>query len=533
PDGDRVPLGPASPNMNVYVVDENLQPVPLGAPGLIVFAGVCVGRGYVNDPERTAQAYLTDPHRPGERLYLGGDYGRWLPGGKLDFLGRKDSQVKISGFRIEIGEIENTLLRVPGVRDGAVVVAERADQSKQLVAFYSARQPLDVDVLRDRLGESLPFYMVPAAFHWQENLPLTANSKIDKKKLTTLAGELETVEQAYDAPRTPTEERLAAAWAKVLKVPADQIGRADHFFDRGGNSLSAVKLAVTLKRTVSLKDITRYPVLADLAEFVDGRSDRRSGLLQQLSASDGADAGALICFPYAGGNAVNYQPMASALRDSGLGVYAVELPGHDLAAEREPFAPMAQVVEQVVDEITRRGLTKVLLWGHSSGTAPAVETARVLQERGVAVQRVFLGAQLLGTAADRRAALAALEGRSNSDIAAGLSSDSGYTELGELDVQRAEHVGAAYRHDYGTALQYFADVLDNPPSMKLTAPITAVLADDDPSTAEFPRRYREWELLAERVELHELGEGGHYFLRTRPTEAAQAVLTAAELLTSS
>jgi amino acid adenylation domain-containing protein len=533
PEGDRVPLGPASANMNVYVVDEQLSPVPLGAPGLIVFAGVCVGRGYVNDPDRSRAAYMADPHRPGERLYLGGDYGRWLPGGKLDFLGRKDSQVKISGFRIEIGEIENTLLRVPGVRDGAVVVAERADQSKQLVGFYSSGQPLEVEVLRDRLGASLPHYMVPAVFHWQESLPLTANSKIDKKKLTVLAGELETVEQAYDAPQTPTEERLAAAWAKVLRVPADQIGRRDHFFDRGGNSLSAVKLAVTLKRTVSLKDITRYPVLADMAEFVDGRSESRSGLLQPLSASHGADARALVCFPYAGGNAVNFQPMAAALRGSGLAVYAVELPGHDLAAEREPFVPIAQVVEQVVDEIARRGLTKVLLWGHSSGTALAVETARVLQERGVAVQRVFLGAQLLGNATGRRAALAELEGRSNADIAAGLSSDSGYTELGELDAQRAEHVGAAYRHDYGSALRYFADVLDDPPAVKLTAPVTVLVGDDDPSTAEFPRRYREWELLAEHVELHELAGGGHYFLRTRPTEAADAVLRTVELLTSS
>jgi amino acid adenylation domain-containing protein len=291
PAGDRVPLGPASPNMNVYVVDENLQPVPLGAPGLIVFAGVCVGRGYVNDPERTAQAYLTDPHRPGERLYLGGDYGRWLPGGKLDFLGRKDSQVKISGFRIEIGEIENTLLRVPGVRDGAVVVAERPDQSKQLVAFYAGTQPLEVDLLRERLGASLPHYMVPAAFHWQENLPLTANGKIDKKSLTALAGELETVEQAYDAPQTPTEERLAAAWAKVLGVPADQIGRADHFFDRGGNSLSAVKLAIALGRIVSLKDIVRYPVLADLAELVDVKSQPPVGLLQSPSEAEDTQTG--------------------------------------------------------------------------------------------------------------------------------------------------------------------------------------------------------------------------------------------------
>ena len=112
--------------MRVYVVDEHLQPVPLGAPGVIAFSGVCVGRGYVNDPERTRLAYLADPHRQGQRLYRGGDYGRWRPDGKLEFLGRRDSQVKISGFRIEIGEIENTLLRVPGVRDGAVVVAARA-----------------------------------------------------------------------------------------------------------------------------------------------------------------------------------------------------------------------------------------------------------------------------------------------------------------------------------------------------------------------------------------------------------------------
>ena len=125
--------------MHVYVVDEHLSPVPLGAPGLIVFSGVCVGRGYVNDPERTRLAFMADPHRAGQRLYRGGDYGRWLPDGKLEFLGRRDNQVKIRGFRIEIGEIENTLLRVPGVRDGAVVVAEGADRSKHLVAFYSGR----------------------------------------------------------------------------------------------------------------------------------------------------------------------------------------------------------------------------------------------------------------------------------------------------------------------------------------------------------------------------------------------------------
>ena len=536
PDSERVPLGPPVNNVRVYVVDEHLSPVPLGAPGAIVFSGVCVGRGYVNDPERTRSAFMADPHREGQRLYRGGDYGRWQPEGKLEFLGRRDTQVKIRGFRIEIGEIENTLLRVPGVRDGAVVVTERADQSKHLVAFYSGQRPLDVDVLRDRLGESLPEYMVPSAFHRREALPLTANSKIDRKTLTALAGELDgsdVTEQDYHAPSTPTEQRLAAAWAKVLGIPHDQIGRRDHFFDRGGTSLSAVKLAITLDRAVSLKDLTRHPILADLAGLVDGRSERRFGLLQSLSESDGAQAGALVCFPYAGGNAVNFQPMARALRGSGPAVYAVELPGHDLAAESEPFAPMAQVVEQVVAEITRRGLTRVLLWGHSSGTAFAVETARKLQERGVDIQRVFLGAQLLGDATDRRATITELTGLSNAEIAAGLSADSGYTELGELDAQRAEHVGAAYRHDCVSAHRYFADALDTPPAVKLSAPVTVVVAADDPSTAVYPRRHRDWQLLAEHVDLHELADGGHYFLRTRPTEAAQATLRAAESLASS
>ncbi|MCU1626855.1 MAG: non-ribosomal peptide synthetase [Pseudonocardia sp.] len=524
PDRERVPLGPAVRNVHLYVVDENLVPVPLGAPGLIVFSGVCVGRGYVNDPERTRDAYLSDPHRPGQRLYKGGDYGRWLPEGKLEFLGRRDSQVKIRGFRIEIGEIENKLLRVPGVRDGAVVVAERAGSGAQLVAFYSADELLPVDMLRERLGESLPVYMVPSAFHRRERLPLTANSKIDKKALTALAAELDVVEEAYDAPVTEAELRLAAAWATVLGVPQEEIGRRDDFFDRGGSSLSAVKLAVALDRAVSLKDITRNPVLADLAELLDGsRPERRRGLLQPLSESGGPTR-ALVCFPHAGGNAVNFQPMARALRDSGLAVLAVELPGHDLAAKGEGFAPLAQVVDQVVAEILARGLRTVLLWGHSAGAAFALETARVLQQRGVAVERVFLASQLLGDAARRRARTAELEAREDADIAAGLGAAGGYTELGELDTQRARHVGAAYRHDCVSANGYLVDALDASPAVRLAAPVTAVVASDDPSTVGFADRYREWLLLAEQVDLLELADGGHHFLRTRPAEAARAVL---------
>jgi acyl-coenzyme A synthetase/AMP-(fatty) acid ligase len=290
PQGERVPLGRPIHNVLIYVVDEQLQPVPLGAPGEIVFSGVCVGRGYINDPERTQRAFLQDPLRPGQRMYRSGDYGRGLPDGKLEFLGRRDSQVKISGFRIEIGEIENQLLKLPGVREGAVVVTESADQNKHLVAFCSGDHPPNPGVLRDQLAKELPTYMVPSAIHWRKTLPLTENGKIDRKALLALAGELDVAGQRHEEPSTATERRLATAWAKVLGIPEDQIGRRDHFFESGGTSLSALRLAIALDRAVSLKDLNDHPILADLATLVDNRSARRRRTAPELlPSSSGSD----------------------------------------------------------------------------------------------------------------------------------------------------------------------------------------------------------------------------------------------------
>ncbi|MFG2881153.1 amino acid adenylation domain-containing protein [Streptomyces sp. NPDC048297] len=537
---ERVLLGRAVNNVRVYVVDERLSLVPLGSPGLIAFSGVCVGRGYVNDPERTREAYREDPYRPGERLYLGGDWGRWHPGGKLEFLGRRDNQVKIRGFRIEIGEIENTLLRMPGVRDGAVVCAELAGQSTHLIAFYTGEER-DAHTLREELADVLPAYMVPSAFHWRPELPLTGNGKIDRKALTRLAEETARPVRTLagdggaeqdGGPLTPTERKLAAAWAQVLGVPEDGVGRTDHFFDSGGTSLSAVRLTIALDRAVSLKDITRHPVLSDLAALLDGTRRQPAELLQPLSAAGDATASALVCFPYAGGNAVNYQPMASELAGNGLTVLAVDLPGHDLASDHEPFASIEEVAGRVAAEIGARGLTRVMLWGHSSGTALAIETARRLKDHGVDVTRVFLAAELLGTAAQRSAAIGRLTRLGNAEIAGQLTEDSGYTELAELNADHAEHIGAAYRHDCVSAHRYLRDVLETP-AQKLSAPVSVVVAADDPHTAGHAQRHRDWLLLTDHVDLHELPDGGHYFTRTRPAEAARAVLGVVAPLASS
>lgn len=293
----RVPLGRPIHNVRVYVVDEWLQPVPLGAPGELVFSGVCVGRGYVNDPERTRRAFGPDPYRAGARLYRSGDLGRWLPDGKVEFLGRRDSQVKVRGFRIETGEVENALLRTAGVRDGAVVVAQPTGQAAHLVAFYTAGSALDPGWLKATLAESLPQYMVPAVFHWQPTLPLTANGKVDRRALAALAARPGVTADEPAAPVTPTERRLAAAWAQVLAVPEHQIGRRDSFFDRGGTSLTAVKLAVTLDRAVSLRDLIDHPVLADLAALLDDRATCEGRPLILLPPPDGVQSSSTCSSP--------------------------------------------------------------------------------------------------------------------------------------------------------------------------------------------------------------------------------------------
>ncbi|MFJ5808491.1 amino acid adenylation domain-containing protein [Streptomyces sp. NPDC093093] len=275
PDSARVPLGRPVNNVRVYVVDADLSPVPLGAPGEIVLSGVCVGRGYVNDPERTRLAFGRDPHRPGNRLYRSGDHGRWLPDGALEFLGRRDHQVKIRGFRIEVDEIDNALLRVPGIRDGAVVAAGRPGRGRYLAAFYTGRGPLAAADVRDRLSARLPAYMVPSVIQWRPDLPLTPNGKIDKRALIALASARDpAVEDRHRPPGTPTERRIAAAWAGAMGIPAERIGRQDGFFDLGGTSLAALRVAVSLDRTISLKDLTRHPVLADLARLVESRTAR-------------------------------------------------------------------------------------------------------------------------------------------------------------------------------------------------------------------------------------------------------------------
>ncbi|MFG2723180.1 amino acid adenylation domain-containing protein [Streptomyces sp. NPDC048416] len=338
---DSVPLGPPVRNVSVYVVDDELRPVPLGAPGEIVFSGVCVGRGYVNDPERTAQAFGEDPHRPGHRLYRSGDFGRRLPGGSLEYLGRRDAQIKIRGFRIEIGEIENQLLKLPGVRDGAVVVVESPDRGRHLVGFQTGSDE-SADTLRERLARALPAYMVPGRIERLDVLPLTPNGKTDKRALVALASELAEREAArqHEAPRTDAERRLAEAWEAVLGLPAGQVGRDDNFYEKGGTSLSAVRLVLRMGRAFSLGDVIAHPTLHELAGLLPPADGPAPGRADGSAPRRGAAPGAAPTEPGAGPDAASGinsprsevvdEEAAIAVRDKEVGLTAARVEPFDV-----------------------------------------------------------------------------------------------------------------------------------------------------------------------------------------------------------
>ncbi|MBF6651245.1 non-ribosomal peptide synthetase, partial [Methylobacter sp. BlB1] len=265
------PIGKPIANTRVYLLDDHLTPVPVGAVGELYVGGAGLAKGYLNQPELTAERFIANPfsHDPQARLYKTGDLGRWREDGSIEFLGRNDFQVKIRGFRIELGEIEARLADHPAVRETAVLAREDGAGGKRLVAYYTGADDLAVDDLRAYLAEALPEYMVPAAFVQLAALPLTANGKLDRKALPAPDGDAYAA-RGYEAPQGETEQTLADIWQDLLGI--EQVGRHDNFFELGGHSLLVVKLVLEIKQQFEvelvLHDVFMAPVLSFLAERI-------------------------------------------------------------------------------------------------------------------------------------------------------------------------------------------------------------------------------------------------------------------------
>jgi amino acid adenylation domain-containing protein len=268
------PIGRPIANTQIYILDADKQPVPIGVPGELYIGGDGVSRGYFDQPGLTAEKFVPDPFGGhGQRLYRTGDLVRYLPDGGIEFLGRIDHQVKIRGFRIELGDIESALREHEAVRE-AVVIARTAANGDKLLAGYIVAEGEGVSVsgLKDYLRERLPEYMVPSAIVVMESLPLTPNGKIDRNKLPDPTNHLPEV--AFVEPRSEVEKDIARIWQEVLG--RDRVGVNDNFFDLGGHSLLLIeaqsKLQAALGRDVLIVELFRYPTVLSLARYLaEGR----------------------------------------------------------------------------------------------------------------------------------------------------------------------------------------------------------------------------------------------------------------------
>ncbi|RFM33509.1 non-ribosomal peptide synthetase [Chitinophaga silvisoli] len=265
----NIPVGRPISNSYAYILDPHQQLLPVGVAGEICVGGDGLSRGYLNRPELTKEKFVVNPFRAGERMYLTGDLGRWLPDGNIEFLGRKDAQVKVRGHRIELGEIEAALLAHPEITDVVVIVREKPAEEKEIVAYLVGTTTFTAAGLRTFLGNSLPVYMLPAHYVQLEELPLTPNGKVDRKCLPAPEGQDLNSGVVYIAPRNDKEQALVAVFEEVLhKHP---IGIHDNFFVMGGDSIKSIQIAARLKQRgyrVAIQDILRYPEVAHLSVHV-------------------------------------------------------------------------------------------------------------------------------------------------------------------------------------------------------------------------------------------------------------------------
>lgn len=275
-----VTIGRPIRNTELYILDQELEPVPAGVASDVYIGGAGVVRGYLNSPELTAEKFIPDPHsgRSGSRLYLTGDVSRFLKDGKIDFLGRADRQVKLRGYRIELGEIEAALERHPAIRQAAVILREDQGADNCLAAYIECElgSTLTISEMREFMADRLPEYMIPSGLVMLESLPLTPTGKINRKGLPPLEQCREDVERTVEAPGNPVEEVIAGIWSDILGI--DEVGIYDNFFESGGNSILAFQIVTRLrdifKIELPLRTFFTAPTVAGLAGIMTKGSEQ-------------------------------------------------------------------------------------------------------------------------------------------------------------------------------------------------------------------------------------------------------------------
>ncbi|MEU1345253.1 amino acid adenylation domain-containing protein [Streptomyces sp. NPDC005827] len=510
------PVGRPLPGTRCYVLDARLQPVPPGVVGEVHLGGAALARGYLHRPDLTEERFLPDPFVPGARVYRTGDLARWGDDGLLHYVGRADDQVKLRGFRIEPGEIEAALTRLPGVREAVVLADEDPAGRPRLVAAVgrgtaTARTSAD---WRTALARSLPDYMVPAVVLDLESLPLGRNGKLDRAALLRLVHEQTNGQVNTASPRDHVEHTLFRVWQRVLLHPA--IGVGDNFFDIGGTSLSAIKMAHEVSeafgRRLPVAEVMVRPTIEALAALLreDG-AHRAPGSLIEFRRGTGPR---VVCVHPAGGTAFCYLPLAARL-PAHTGLYGIQSPGVNPGEDLLPTVEtMAEAYLRLLEPLDDGPL---VLTGLSYGGLVAHEMGRLLGRAGRSdVSVVLLDTQATDDA-ETRAAIAPVDAAEFRDKLVRFNGM--YPGIDDAQVDRYFRI---YNHNRLTAREH----------VPAASPARLVLAEAVPGGARTPfhaevRAF--WERRAQGDFHVETMECDHWEILEGAETARVAALLAAEL----
>ena len=508
-----VPVGRPVRNLQLHVLNEQDQLVPLGTPGEICVSGIGVGRGYVNAPEKTAAAFDFDhplAQWSNGRLYRTGDLGYWLPDGNLAYLGRKDEQVKVRGMRIELGEIENVLLTMTNVRDAAVVFDGSA-----LTGFICGSD--DTAAVLAGLMRKLPLHMVPDRLLAIDSLPLSRSGKVDKKALLDIATRQSSNRAAVAPLTTSRQHDIARLWADTLNMDVAQIGSNSNFFSLGGNSLLAMQAAMRSSGCFSIADLFEHRTLADLATYSERAVTRRDVLRPLKNAESDL---ALVCFSYAAGNSINFLPVAEHLQAK-VSLYGVEPPGND-PSTGQAFIGVAELVSHCVAELQQRGIRRIIPWGHCSGTGGAVELVRQAKAAGLEVVGAVVSGKLLRDADVLQTQIHQNETLSDAEIVSWLVDVTGFTFDHMGDTSLTQHLACAFRNDAIEANRMLIPLWQNPRPL-MDQPLLCLIAQNDPLTTDHAALAQNWQRFSQQLVTRELADGGHYFIKSHAAEVADLV----------
>lgn len=379
-------IGCPIPDLELYLLDKDLQPVPAETTGEIYVGGAGLARGYLNRPELTQERFIESPFNPDEKLYKSGDLGRYTPDDDIEYLGRIDSQVKIRGFRIELGEIEAAIAQYPGVRQSVVIVREDTPGNKRLVAYVVSQSAVTVENLRQALKQKLPDYMIPSSFVQLEAFPLTTNGKVDRRALPIP----EQVQNASEivAPRNELEQKLVEIWQDVLDN--NNIGVATSFFDLGGHSLLAVSLLTqieqTFKTNISLGTFLEAPTIEGVAKVLSQESSGSDSLLFAIRTTGSKPP--LFLVNALGTGMLAYKLLAKHL-DPDQPVYGIRAVGMD--DDRLPHNRIEQMAQAYIEEIRKiQPKGPYFLAGLCTGGTVAYEMAQQFSSQGLEVAFVGL-----------------------------------------------------------------------------------------------------------------------------------------------